>query len=109
MGGRFKLTKRTSFNAEYFYLLPGEVADTYKNGLSLGVDIETGGHVFQLMATNSQGMVEKFFIPNNTGLWGKGDIYFGFNISRVNRSGVWTVVIFSIPKESFGCTPVTVF
>ncbi|GAB2541597.1 DUF5777 family beta-barrel protein [Rufibacter soli] len=82
-GGKFKITKRTSFNAEYFYLLPGETADTYRNTLSLGVDIETGGHVFQLMATNAQGMIEKFFIPQNAGSWSNGDIYFGFNISRV--------------------------
>ncbi|QHL89352.1 hypothetical protein GU926_05635 [Nibribacter ruber] len=82
-GGRFKLTKRTTFNAEYFYLLPGATADQFRNSLSLGVDIETGGHVFQLMATNSQGMIEQFFIPSNAGSWSKGDIYFGFNISRV--------------------------
>ncbi len=86
-GGRFKLTKRTSFNAEYFYLLPGDVADTYKNSLSMGFDIETGGHVFQLMFTNSQGMIEKFFIPKNVGGWNTGDIYFGFNISRVFNLG----------------------
>lgn len=88
-GGRFKLTKRTSFNAEYYYVLPGETADDYINALSLGFDIETGGHVFQLIFTNAQGMVEKFFIPKNTGVWSDGDIYFGFNISRV----------FSLKKE----------
>jgi hypothetical protein len=82
-GGRFKLTKRTSFNLEYFYLLPGQTANDYVNSLSMGFDIETGGHVFQLIFTNSQGMIEKFFIPQNTGSWSKGDIYFGFNISRV--------------------------
>ncbi|WP_230680304.1 DUF5777 family beta-barrel protein [Pontibacter rufus] len=83
VGGRYKLTKRTSFNAEYYYLLPGETADNYRNSLSLGFDVETGGHVFQLIFTNAQGMVEKFFIPQTTGNWADGDIYFGFNISRV--------------------------
>ncbi|GAA4301600.1 DUF5777 family beta-barrel protein [Nibribacter koreensis] len=82
-GGRVKLSKRTTFNAEYFYLLPGETADQFKNTLSLGVDIDTGGHVFQLMATNAQGMIEPLFIPRNAGSWSQGDIYFGFNISRV--------------------------
>ncbi|MBC3541049.1 hypothetical protein H7U12_15245 [Rufibacter sp. H-1] len=86
-GGRFKLSKRTSFNAEYFYLLPDGAADQFKNSLSLGFDIETGGHVFQLMFTNSQGMIEKFFIPRNAGGWSSGDIYFGFNISRVFNLG----------------------
>lgn len=83
VAGRYKLTKRTSFNAEYFYLPPGPTADDYRNALSLGFDIETGGHVFQLHVTNAQGMIEKFFIPETTGAWNKGDIYFGFNISRV--------------------------
>ncbi|WP_242693077.1 DUF5777 family beta-barrel protein [Sabulibacter ruber] len=85
-GGRFKLSKRTSFNAEYFYLLEG-ASDQFENSLSLGFDIETGGHVFQLMFTNSQGMIEKFFIPRNAGGWSSGDIYFGFNISRVFNLG----------------------
>lgn len=82
-GGRFKITKRTSFNAEYFYLLSGQARQDYRNGLSLGFDIETGGHVFQLIFTNAEGMVEKFFVSRNTGYWSDGDIYFGFNISRV--------------------------
>ncbi|WP_242919869.1 DUF5777 family beta-barrel protein [Pontibacter liquoris] len=81
-GGRYKLTKHTSFNAEYYYLLPGPTADNFRNTLSLGFDVETGGHVFQLIFTNAQGMIEKLFIPQTTGSWSNGDIYFGFNISR---------------------------
>ncbi|HCY89628.1 MAG TPA: hypothetical protein DHV17_05155, partial [Chitinophagaceae bacterium] len=57
------------------------------NSLSLGFDIETGGHVFQLHVTNSQGMAERTFITETTGLWEKGDLYFGFNISRVFTVG----------------------
>ncbi len=82
-GGRFKLTRRTSFNAEYYYLLSAQTREDFRNALSLGFDIETGGHVFQLIFTNAQGMVEKFFVPQNTDYWSDGDIYFGFNISRV--------------------------
>jgi hypothetical protein len=84
-GGRIKLTKRISFNAEYYYLanpkkyLSQEVYDP----LSIGFDIETGGHVFQLIFTNSVAMIEKGFIGETTGRWGSGDIHFGFNISRV--------------------------
>jgi hypothetical protein len=51
--------------------------------LSLGVDIETGGHVFQLHITNSKGMNEKAFIGETTQNWGKGQIQIGFNLSRV--------------------------
>ena len=81
-GSRYKITKRSSLNAEYYYLLPGATAADFRNVLSVGVDIETGGHVFQLHLTNAQGMIEKFFIPETVGRWSGGDIYFGFNISR---------------------------
>lgn len=82
-GGRFKFNKRMSINAEYNYLLPDQaVSYTVYNSWSLGWDIETGGHVFQLVFSNSQSMMEPQFIGKTTGRWGKGDIYFGFNISR---------------------------
>jgi hypothetical protein len=84
-GGRMKLTKRISLNAEYYYMInPGkDLSQKFYNPLSLGFDIETGGHVFQLIFTNSLAMIEKGFIGETTGSWGKGDIHFGFNISRV--------------------------
>jgi hypothetical protein len=87
IGARYKITRRTSFNVEYVYVLPGQIEDIYTNSLSLGVDIETGGHVFQLHITNSKPMNEKGFITETTGKWDKGDIMFGFNISRVFTVG----------------------
>jgi opacity protein-like surface antigen len=82
-GGRYKITQRMALNAEYFYLLPGNTANTYQNCMSVGVDIETGGHVFQFHLTNAQPMFDRAFITETTGKWSKGDIFFGFNISRV--------------------------
>ena len=84
-GGRIKLGKRIAFNAEYYYLLNSRKDMTQKiyDPLSLGFDIETGGHVFQLIFTNSLGIIERDFIGETTGKWSKGDIHFGFNISRV--------------------------
>lgn len=81
-GLRQKLTKRIALTADYFYVLPGYAADTYHNALGLGVDIETGGHVFQLHLTNSKGMTEKFFVPQTAGNFFNGDIYFGFTVAR---------------------------
>ncbi len=83
VGGRYKITRRTSFNVEYFYVLPDQLEPEYKNSLSIGFDIETGGHVFQLHFTNSNPMNEKGFITETTGDWAKGDIQFGFNVSRM--------------------------
>lgn len=84
LGGRIKLTTRTSFNFEYYPRLNTKgIPSEYTDAFSIGFDIETGGHVFQLILTNTQGMTEKDFIGRTTGKWNKGDIHFGFNISRV--------------------------
>jgi hypothetical protein len=84
-GGRMKLTKRISINAEYYYLINPKtyLSQQVYDPFSIGFDIETGGHVFQLFFTNSMAMIEKGFIGETTGSWAKGDIRFGFNISRV--------------------------
>lgn len=83
--GRLKLTDRIDLSAEYFYVLNRKTYFSEKiyNPLSIGIDIETAGHVFTLLFTNSPGIVEKAFIGGTTGSWSKGDIHFGFNISRV--------------------------
>ncbi len=83
LGGRMKITKRMSINAEYDVVPKNQVVSTtVHNSLSFGWDIETGGHVFQLVFSNSQSMLESQYLAQTTGTWGKGDIYFGFNISR---------------------------
>lgn len=81
LGGRYKVSKRISVNAEYFVNFDNH--SFYKNPLSLGVDIETGGHVFQLLFTNSQLNSDIGYLSNATGEWGKGHIFFGFNLYRV--------------------------
>jgi hypothetical protein len=83
LGGRMKITKRMSIDAEYDIVPTGQVVSTtVHNSFSLGWDIETGGHVFQLVFSNSQSMLPTQYLAQTTGTWGKGDIYFGFNISR---------------------------
>ena len=85
-GGRIKLTKRISVNGEYYYLINANnkyMSQAVYNPLSVGFDLETGGHVFQIILTNSVAMIEKGFIGETTGQWKKGDIHIGFNISRV--------------------------
>lgn len=82
-GGRVKLSKRVSLNAEYYYVLPGLKQPGTVNSLSVGFDIETGGHVFQLHFTNSTGMTERTYIGRTTEKWTDGGMRFGFNVSRV--------------------------
>ena len=81
-GGRVKITNRLAITGEYYYLLPGQTADDFYNSFSIGLDLETGGHVFQIYLTNSQGLLGQQFIAETTGQWGKGDIHIGFNINR---------------------------
>jgi hypothetical protein len=81
-GARVKLTRRMSLNVDYYYRINPNSVDGTHNPLSIGLDIETGGHVFQLHFTNAVGMNEKVFLLETTNNWRKGDIQFGFNISR---------------------------
>lgn len=83
IAGRQKINKRISFNAEYFILPANQLSNRHVAPLSLGFDIETGGHVFQLHFTNAISMHERGFITETTDSWAKGDFRFGFNISRV--------------------------
>ncbi|MGB8190445.1 MAG: DUF5777 family beta-barrel protein [Chitinophagaceae bacterium] len=81
IGTRFKLSRRIALVADYHQILSGLNKNIYHNPLSVGVDIETGGHVFQLHFSNAQGMNEKAFITNTLDKW--GDVRFGFNLSRM--------------------------
>ena len=83
VGARYKLSKRVAFVMDYHYIIDGLDKKIFHDPLSIGFDIETGGHVFQLHFSNATGMNERAFICNTTGQWGKGEIRFGFNLSRV--------------------------
>jgi len=82
-GGRQKLGKRWSLNIDYGWHLNRSSDSPFKNPLSIGFDLETGGHVFQMHFTNAQGMNTNTFLGQSSGDWSDGDIFFGFNLSRV--------------------------
>lgn len=88
---RFKITNRFLIIADYFYTLSdyrtNNSANPFYNPLAIGVEIETGGHVFHLNFTNTSGIIENNFIPRTTDSWLKGGFKFGFNISRVFNVG----------------------
>lgn len=93
-GGRIKVSNRVAINAEYHHLFSGQVVSTTAyDSFSLGVDIETGGHVFQIFLTNSYGEYEQTFLTDTRGKWSNGDIFLGFNISRM-----FTIVKPKLPK-----------
>jgi hypothetical protein len=101
-GGRIKITQRLAITGEYMLQTPNntffdettQAEVPFNNALSIGFDIETGGHVFQLHLTNSRGLIDPQWIGRTPGSWANGDIYFGFNISRV-----FTIVKPKTPEE----------
>jgi hypothetical protein len=85
-GARYKISKRTALTIDYHHPF-GKIADNYTSPLSMGVDIETGGHVFQLHFSNATGMNERAYITQTTGNFLKGDMRLGFNLSRMFKVG----------------------
>jgi hypothetical protein len=82
IGGRLKISRSVSLNSEYYYRFDVPEDNPYYNSLGFGIDIETGGHVFQLVLTNTRGLTERAFITETTGDFFAGDIHLGFNVTR---------------------------
>jgi hypothetical protein len=82
LGGRIKLTKSLAITTEYYYNFSMKEDSPYYNPLAFGIDIETGGHVFQLILTNAVGLTERAFITETRDDFWDGDIHFGFNVTR---------------------------
>lgn len=82
VGGRLKVSRSVSLNSEYYYRFDVPAGNPYYNALGFGVDIETGGHVFQLVLTNTRGLTERAFISETDGNFFAGDLHLGFNVTR---------------------------
>jgi Membrane bound beta barrel domain (DUF5777) len=82
VGGRLKVSKSIALTTEYYHRMNTVANDPFKNPLGFGIDIETGGHVFQLVMTNTRGLTERAFLTETTGDFFKGDIHLGFNVTR---------------------------
>jgi hypothetical protein len=81
-GGRVKVSRLVSITSEYYYRFDVPESNPYHNSFGVGVDIETGGHVFQIVLTNTRGLTERAFITETTGEFFDGDLHLGFNITR---------------------------
>ncbi len=82
IGGRLKLTRSVALTTEYYYRVDVPIGSPYYNPIGFGIDIETGGHVFQLVMTNSRGLTERAYITETNGDFFAGDISLGFNVTR---------------------------
>lgn len=81
IGARQRLSKRVNLTEEFYPRITK--LDGYVNSFSLGIDIETGGHVFQFNFSNSIGINERAVINETIDKWEDGGVHFGFNIARV--------------------------
>lgn len=81
-GGRLKITRSVALTTEYYYRVGVPSGNPYYNPVGFGIDIETGGHVFQLVMTNSRGLTERAFLTETNGDFFAGDISLGFNVTR---------------------------
>jgi hypothetical protein len=82
VGGRIKMTRSVALTSEYYYRLEPHENTHYYNSLGFGIDIETGGHVFQLVVTNTRGLTERAFIAETDDDFAEGNIHLGFNVTR---------------------------
>lgn len=85
-GARLKVSRRMAITLDYHHPF-GSLNGNSTDPLSMGVDIETGGHIFQLQFSNATGMNERAYITETSGNFFKGDIRFGFNLSRIFKLG----------------------
>lgn len=81
-GGRLKLTRSVALTTDYYYNISRMANSGYYDAVGFGIDIETGGHVFQLVMTNAIGLTERRFITQTEDDFFDGDIHFGFNVTR---------------------------
>jgi hypothetical protein len=79
-GGRYRISQRLTLVADAQWKVAGNIRDDYTNPITAGLDIRTGGHVFQLHVSNAQGMNERAHLMDTR--FGQG-WRFGFNLSRV--------------------------
>ena len=85
-GARAKISKRVAIIADYYHLLnvsSFQKAIDHQMPIGLGLEIETGGHVFHALFSTNTGIMESQFLPNNTAKFTAGQVRLGFNISRI--------------------------
>lgn len=80
--GRVKITRGMALVGEYYLRLNEKDNNLNQDAIGLGIEFDTGGHIFQLVFTNSLGMMERAFMAETQGDFFDGDIHFGFNLTR---------------------------
>lgn len=85
LGLRYKFSKRIGLILDYYQNFGKyrSISNGYYPPLGIGIELETGGHVFHLLFSNNKSLLESQFVTENKANWLQGQFRFGFNISRV--------------------------
>jgi len=85
VSGRYKVASRTALSLQYIPVIPGIVSDpeNLSYNLAVGIDIETGGHVFQMFFTTSRALNDQYLIAGPNGDFFESEFRFGFNVNRL--------------------------
>lgn len=79
---QYELNERFALSAEYLPVL-GDRNPGTEDMMALSLNINTGGHIFQIFFSSSQWHGEQYIMANNSDKFWEGDFRFGFNINRV--------------------------
>ena len=79
--GRYAASEQLAFMAEWMPVI-GERNEGTENVLSIGANIETGGHIFQLYLTSTQWISPQYALSRSTTSANDGDLGFGFTVHR---------------------------
>ena len=83
LSGRFKYSRMSAISFQYIPALTD--ADRLTDNIAIGIDIETGGHVFQMFFTTSRALHEPYLIASDNGNFFDREFRFGFNVNRLFR------------------------
>ncbi len=81
--GKYKITGKSSLTLQWIPNLHSEL----KNNVGVGIDIEAGGHVFQMYFVTTQALNEQYLLAGGNGVPGE-DFRIGFNVNRIFATGV---------------------
>lgn len=82
LSGKYKITGKSSLTFQYIPNLNNDL----RNNVGVGIDIEAGGHVFQMYFVTSPALNEQYLLAGGNGVPGE-EFRLGFNVNRIFATG----------------------
>lgn len=84
LSGRYKIRPRTALTLQY---IPTLNQFDKNHNIAVGIDIETGGHVFQMFFTTTPALNDQYLVAGSNGSFIEREFRFGFNVNRLFQIG----------------------